>query len=93
MPNNPSEPLIALLDSPALHSDISWQSAAADACDDCIERIDQHLDSATDRDVQACLEAVRNSLKWAATEATSAEEVEATVSRVLKVIGRVAKSV
>ena len=93
MPNNPTQPLIALLDSPALHSDVSWQSAAAHACGDCIERIDQFANSATDRDVQACLEAVRNSLNWAASEAASADEVQATVSRVLKVIDRVAETV
>jgi|GEM_PF-6216951 len=93
MPNNPTEPLIALLDSTALLSDISWQSAAADACGDCIERIDQYIDSATDRDVQACLEAVRNSLNWAATEAASVDEVQATVSRVLAVISRIAETV
>lgn len=92
MPNNPTEPLIALLDSPALHSDFSWQSAAADACSDCIERIDQVITSATDRDVQACLEAVRNSLSWAATEASSVDEVQATVSRALTVISRVAET-
>ncbi len=93
MPNNPTEPLIALLDSTALNSDLSWQSATADACVDSVERINQFIASTTDRDVQACLEAVRNSLNWAATEAASVEEVQATVSRVLKVIGSVSETV
>jgi hypothetical protein len=93
MPNDPTEPLLALLDNPALRSDISWQSAAADACGDCIARIDQFIDSTTDSDVHACLEAVRNSLNWAMTEAASVNEVQTTISRALTAISRVAETV
>lgn len=93
MPNNPNEPLIALLDSTALNCDLSWQSAAADAFNDCIARIDQFVNTTSDRDVQTCLEAVRNSLNWATTEATSVSEVHATITRAVKVISSVAETI